>query len=86
MRLAIILPLAFFPFVPAAGAAEPAPAPAPVPAPAGGLQPAAQALGQPYGGCYGCSYVGDWRPSPGPRRPAPPPRLQGAWRNGWWYY
>jgi hypothetical protein len=42
---------------------------------------------QPYGGCYGCSYVGDWRPHSGTaRRPAPPPRLQGQWRNGWWYY
>jgi hypothetical protein len=62
----------------------------------GGFQPGGQwgggpggpqGPGQPaYGGCYGCSYVGDWRPTPGARRPAPPLRLQGQWRNGWWYY
>ncbi|WP_424361014.1 hypothetical protein [Methylocystis parvus] len=40
-----------------------------------------------YGGCYGCSYVGDYYGSNVPaRRPAPPLRLQGQWRNGWWYY
>ncbi|MGJ0507131.1 MAG: hypothetical protein ACR652_08330 [Methylocystis sp.] len=49
----------------------------------GGPQGGAQ---QAYGGCYGCSYMGDYHPSPGPRRPAPPLRLQGQWRNGWWYY
>lgn len=51
---------------------------------------AAQAAGpgQPaYGGCYGCSYAGDYIGSNVSRRgPAPPLRLQGQWRNGWWYY
>jgi hypothetical protein len=52
-----------------------------------GGQSMTQGAGQQgYGGCYGCSYMGDYRPSPGHRRPAPPLRLQGQWRNGWWYY
>ncbi len=55
--------------------------------PWGGGPGGSQVAAQPnYGGCYGCSYVGDYRPNPGPRRPAPPLRLQGQWRNGWWYY
>lgn len=46
---------------------------------------------QGYGGCYGCSYSGDYFGSgygyaPPVRRPAPPPRIQGQWRNGLWYY
>lgn len=42
---------------------------------------------QGYGGCYGCSYTGDYYGSNvTARRPAPPLRLQGQWRNGWWYY
>ncbi len=51
---------------------------------------ASQAAGlgaQGYGGCYGCSYSGEYSGSnAGARRPAPPLRLQGQWRNGWWYY
>lgn len=40
-----------------------------------------------YGGCIGCSYSGDYYGGgAGVRRPAPPLRLQGQWRNGWWYY
>lgn len=41
---------------------------------------------QSYGGCYGCSYMGDYAGNAPIRRPAPPLRLQGQWRNGWWYY
>lgn len=38
-------------------------------------------------GCYGCSYSGNYYGSNvTARRPAPPPRIQGQWRNGWWYY
>ena len=43
--------------------------------------------GQGFGGCFGCSYVGDYYSGYyGGRRPAPPKRFQGEWRNGWWYY
>ncbi len=42
---------------------------------------------QGYGGCNGCSYSGDYYgPTVRARRPAPALRLQGEWRNGWWYY
>lgn len=58
--------------------------PAPPPPPQQGYPGYGQ---QPYGGCYGCSYSGDYYANNGgARRPAPPLRLQGQWRNGWWYY
>jgi len=64
------------------------PSPQTPPAPAAPYPGAAQ---QGYGGCYGCSYSGDYFGSgygyaPPVRRPAPPPRIQGQWRNGLWYY
>jgi hypothetical protein len=75
---------------------QPVMPPAPQLAPPVTADPGAGASGtaqqQGYGGCNGCSYSGDyfgsgWGPnSAPPRRPAPPPRIQGRWRNGWWYY
>jgi hypothetical protein len=83
MRRVAILLLALAPAVVQAQGAAPPPAFADPGAPP---QPGA-------GGCYGCSYSGDrwgggwgYPPAPTFRRPAPPPRIQGQWRNGWWYY
>jgi hypothetical protein len=102
MRRAVAFCLALFPFAAAAqGDAPQFPAPPPLPGSATPVQPfgpasqgsaqgAGQAAGfgpQGYGGCYGCSYSGDYYGSnAAARRPAPPLRLQGQWRNGWWYY
>lgn len=74
-------------YAPAPPSAPPGPvAPSPyVPPYPGGAAPGA--VQQGYGGCYGCSYVGDYNAgNVAARRPAPPLRLQGQWRNGWWYY
>ncbi len=62
----------------------------PAPPMAGGYAPQ-QGYASPgrsnAGGCYGCSYSGDYYGGNlGARRPAPPLRLQGQWRNGQWYY
>ncbi len=91
MRLAFAILVALVSFAVRAQGVGPLPPPPYAPGlPAGGQgygQAAPQVGGQQsYGGCAGCSYVGDYRPNPGPRRPAPPLRLQGQWRNGWWYY
>jgi hypothetical protein len=91
MRLVLVALVALASFAVRAQGAGPLPPPPYRPGfPAGG-QWAGQTtpqdgVQQSYGGCYGCSYVGDYRPNPGPPRPAPPLRLQGQWRNGWWYY
>jgi hypothetical protein len=59
------------------------PAPPRPPGPPNGWPPG----GQGFGGCFGCGYAGDYYGSNvTARRPAPPLRLQGQWRNGWWYY
>jgi hypothetical protein len=60
------------------------PGPSPYP-PAYGAAGAGQWGGQAAYG-YGGTYMGDYQQAPGPRRPAPPLRLQGQWRNGLWYY
>jgi|APDOM4702015073_1054812.scaffolds.fasta_scaffold382395_1 hypothetical protein len=90
MRLVLAVMLALSSFPLNAQTVYPMPQPYVPGVPSGGQwqqQPTPQgAAQQAYGGCYGCSYMGDYRPSPGPRRPAPPLRLQGQWRNGWWYY
>jgi hypothetical protein len=97
MRRAAALCLALTPVVAFAQApgASPLP-PFPQTPPSSQMAPgasdsAAGAAQQGYGGCYGCSYSGDYfgsgaGPSAPVRRPAPPLRIQGQWRNGWWYY
>lgn len=75
------------PPMPAAPQTPPSPQMTPQP---GFADPSAGAPG--YGGCNGCSYSGDYfgsgyyGPPPPARRPKPPLRLQGQWRNGVWYY
>lgn len=63
--------------------------PYPPPPPYGPPQPYGPGFpggGQGYG-CLGCSYVGDYYGgNVTVPRPAPPLRIQGQWRNGWWYY
>jgi hypothetical protein len=54
--------------------------------PGAGLSPSGGRQGY-GGGCYGCSYSGDYYGGAvAARRPAPPQRFQGQWRNGQWYY
>lgn len=66
----------------AIGPFEPSPYVPPYP---GGPSPGSGQRG--YGGCYGCGNVGAYYGGDfATRRPAPPLRLQGQWRNGWWYY
>ncbi len=100
MRRAVAFCSALFPIAALAqggmGAPPSPPGPAMPAPPIGGApgQWAGQGAGQAaapeqqgYAGCYGCSYSGDYHGSNVTgRRPAPPLRLQGQWRNGWWYY
>jgi hypothetical protein len=98
MRPVVALCLAFAPFAALAQGYGPPPSPAPLPpqapeSPPPGAGDPALGFGpqQGYGGCNGCSYSGDYfgsgfGPPAAPRRPAPPLRLQGQWRNGRWYY
>jgi len=92
LAVLILLPCAALaqPYGQPPGAPPAAPSPiAPAPNypvyPPGGPSPGAGQQG--YGGCFGCSYTGEYYGSNASvRRPAPPLRLQGQWRNGWWYY
>lgn len=95
MRRVVAFCLALFPVAALAqGAAAPPPSALPPQGAGAPGQWAGQGVGQGagfgpqgYGGCYGCSYTGDYYGSNGAaRRPAPPLRLQGQWRNGRWYY
>lgn len=104
MRYVVAFCLAFVPALAVAqspGGPPPAPA-SPYVAPSPYMPPSPQMAPQPdapfsgtaqqgFGGCYGCSYSGDYSGwgygyAPPVRRPAPPPRIQGQWRNGLWYY